>query len=159
MRDWKRIIKLSLPVKMRLGRGLRQVLNLTTGNAVGMAQDAEVWKDGVVDDMRVIGQRTPIESLLRNKFGAGISIEGYEPSNIVYFNSEPNASESVDGRYPGTAREDAVFMTPMSFVDIGADFVVRVPEGVNADEVAAMLARYVFQGIKFKVNRYENNQS
>lgn len=149
--NWVKIIKLALPASMRLGRGLREVVKTVTLRPVADAEEAERWKGAVVDAMKYIGQRAAMLELLRREFGEGIAFGPYEPSQIVYFSPTAGATEAEGGRYPGVARGDAVWMTPMSAVDLGADFTVTVPRGVDGTQVEAMLRRYIFMGVNFKI--------
>lgn len=149
--NWDRIVRLTLPTSLRLGRGMRCVLMGVLCRAIGDAEDAERWKCGLLEDMRYIGQREPLEELLRAKFGAGVTIGRYEPSNVAYFSAEAGAQEVDDGRYPGTGSGVAVYMTPMAYVDLGYDFCVNIPRGTDVAAVADVVRRYVFEGVNFKI--------
>ncbi len=140
-----------MPPELRGGRKLRCVIDACLGRVVADAQEAESWSGALVEEMQYIGQQAPLQQLLDERFGEGCVIGDYEPADVVYFSPIAGAGEEADGRYPGTTRAEAVWVTPMSMVDVGCDFSVTVPSTVNVGEVDAFIRRYIFSGINFKI--------
>lgn len=150
--DWKRLVKLMLPIRLRHGKRIQRLIGGLVGQTMTDAEIAERHKDAMIKTARMLGQKMVVEQVLRERYGDGIEIRGQEDGLVVIFGYETPAEDFVrlcPDVAAGSAR--AVLITDVAGTDVGCDFVVEVPPEVDTDEVRELVRGMVFAGVGFRV--------
>ncbi|MBQ9255017.1 MAG: hypothetical protein IJ180_09630 [Bacteroidales bacterium] len=140
--NWKRVILLMLPIRLRRSRFFYVLLWALTRWTRRKYDEQEAYTRGVIEDMRYTSQYASLEKLLQKRFGGGIEIvDDEEVENITYVRPDKDEERTY---IPMIVRNDRE-------VVIKRDFIVLVPSGVDKEQVRVMIERYVFCGIYFEV--------
>lgn len=107
---------------------------------------AKLRKEYLKWEHKHIGQKDVLEELLEEKFGSGISIEGQEDGGVIILRERGSAGETVVFQ-----KKKATVLPSVMKSDVGVDFRVVVPMGVDKEEVEAYVRRYVLAGVGFRV--------
>lgn len=102
-----------------------------------------------VQDLRYTSQIKVIKELLKKKFGEGIEIEDSSQSNItLMYKNDLQERRTFIG---GSTQETRFFARPRSESNIGEDFTVKVPTGIDKKKVEDLINKYVFYGVGYSI--------
>lgn len=152
MINWSRLIELLLPIRLRKAKRYIALIDAMLSNTIADAQRGYQYHIDMIDEHKNIGQREVIEALVRDKFGIGIKILGQEDGRVVLFGKDREVK--IVGR-----EKQIIIITSVDRTDVGCDFIVQIPEGTDADAVAAYISKFILAGIGFRVEYITNTLS
>lgn len=148
--NWERLIRLMMPIRLRRGRCLQLLTGGLTEQTKTTADAAEQHKEAEKEGARRIGQKMVVEEWLRERYNTReITIRGQEDGKVVLFGVDKEEEEYV--RLCGVEKTEAVLITSVEETDVGCDFVVVVPPGVDKQDVAIALKGVVLTGVGYRV--------
>lgn len=114
------------------------------------------WRSEMIYESNITGQKIALVNLLNRRVeGSGNNISIAEKDDGGLFIG--TATESLDYLYMSTATENTdngEFPKEGELVTaLTADFVVYVPVGVNVDQVAEIVDRYVIAGYDYEIQQ------
>lgn len=153
MRNWNNTIGLLLPVKLQRSIKLRRLLQVLLSRTVDDALRAEQRKEAMKAEHRHIGQGAVLLGLLNEQFGPGVTLSGQEDGLVVLVGARGSDYErwATASRVATSDGHDALIVPSVANSDVGVDFVVTVPSGSDVAAVKALVRRYVFAGVGFRV--------
>lgn len=152
MINWSRLIELLLPIRLRKAKRYIALIDAMLSNTIADAQRGYQYHIDMIDEHKNIGQREVIETLVRDKFGIGIKILGQEDGRVVLFGKDREVK--IVGR-----DKQIIIITSVDRTDVGCDFIVQIPEGADAEAVAAYISKFILAGIGFRVEYITNTLS
>ena len=158
MRNWNNTIGLLLPVKLQRSVKLRRLLQVLLSVTVGDALRAEQRKEAMKAEHRHIGQGAVLLGLLNEQFGPGVTLSGQEDGLVVLVGARGSDYErwATASRVATSSGHSALIVPSVANSDVGVDFVVTVPAGSDVAAVKALVRRYVFAGVGFRVQEASN---
>lgn len=157
--NWTRLIKLMLPIRMRRGERLLALIEGLCGQTMTDAYIAERYKEREKEAARMLGQRMVVEEALKSRFGHEVQMYGQEDGAVMLFgdvNAEPPYRMICTG---SKDRNKAVLITDVEGADVGCDFRVEVPEGVDLKAVEKFLDGLVLAGVGYRVEYRNENEN
>lgn len=154
MRNWNNTIGLLLPVKLQRSVKLRRLLQMLLSRTVDDALRAERRKEELKAEHLHIGQAAVLLSLLRERFGQTVTLSGQEDGQVVLVGARGGDYErwATGSRVAASSGHDALIVPSVANSDVGVDFVVTVDAGTDVAAVSAMVRRYAFAGVGFRVD-------
>lgn len=143
--NWKRFILLMLPVRLRESKVLYTLLWSLTAYTRQKYDEEYTKIQGLIKELGFTSQTAGLLYLLRNKFNQGITIEDGTQQQLSLFWGDDDDSETFIGG------SEEFFALGDEDVYDGVDFRVKVPDGVNKDDIRVFVNRYVFCGLKYEV--------
>lgn len=158
MRNWNNTIGLLLPVKLQRSVKLRRLLQVLLSRTVDDALRAERKKEELKSEHLHIGQSAVLLSLLRERFGQTVTLSGQEDGQVVLVGARGGDYErwATASRVATSNSHEALIVPSVANSDVGVDFVVTVDAGTDVSAVKALVRRYVFAGVGFRVDEREN---
>ncbi len=158
MRNWNNTIGLLLPVRLQRSVKLRRLLQLLLSRTVGDALRAERRKEELKAEHLHIGQSAVLLTLLRERFGQTVSLSGQEDGRVVLLGSRGSGYErwATGSKVSAAGDQEALIVPSVANSDVGVDFVVTVDAGTDVAAVKALVKRYAFAGIGFRIDEREN---
>lgn len=149
--NWTKMIQLMLPIRMRHGERLQALMAGLCGRSIADSLEAERYKESEKVEARKLGQQMVVEEALRARYGEEVMLYGQEDGLVVLF-----GYVSQDTQYrkicPGSKDANkAVLITDVDGTDVGCDFRVEVPDGVDVKAVEKFLDGLVLAGVGYRV--------
>ena len=96
--------------------------------------------------------------LLNEQFGPGVTLSGQEDGLVVLVGARGGDYErwATASRVATSNGHSALIVPSVTNSDVGVDFVVTVPAGSDVAAVKALVRRYVFAGVGFRVQEASN---
>lgn len=147
--DWERVMRQMLPIKLRRGGVLLLVYALCSITR-RIAVQAWQWVKTLLNRLAYTSQVKAMRALLNDVYDPVrrriVLIDGSD-GNVLLFAAEP------PHRVICSANDEAtrVIVVPHSLTTIGCDFIVRVPQGVDIEDITGFIKSYVFCGLSFRI--------
>ena len=155
MRNWNNTIGLLMPVKLQRSVKLRRLLQMLLSRTVDDALKAESRKEEMKAEHRHIGQGGVLLQLLRERFGNTVTMSGQEDGLVVLVGARDGDPQYWKFASASRVATDALIVPSVANSDVGVDFVVTVDAGTDVAAVKALIKRYVFAGVGFRVDERE----
>lgn len=155
MRNWNNTIGLLMPVKLQRSVKLRRLLQMLLSRTVYDALKAESRKEEIKAEHRHIGQGAVLLQLLRERFGNTVTMSGQEDGLVVLVGARDGDPQYWKFASASRVATDALIVPSVANSDVGVDFVVTVDAGTDVAAVKALIKRYVFAGVGFRVDERE----
>lgn len=152
--NWQQIMRQMLPIKLRRGGVLLLVYALCSITR-RIAVQAWQWVKTLLNRLAYTSQVKAMRALLNDVYDPVrrriVLIDGSD-GNVLLFAAEP------PHRVICSASDEAtrVIVVPQSLTTIGCDFIVRVPQGVDIEDITGFIKSYVFCGLSFRVEVISN---
>ena len=140
--NWKRYIKLMLPIRLRNSRLLFAIIWALTHYTRRKYDEEKQAIHALLQDLKYNSQVKSLLELLREKFSKQIEIIDDTNLDEISFVRPDNLDENTF--LP-------MMVKPDNDIVLQRDFIVLVPEGVDKDKVRDFVERYVFCGVYFEV--------
>lgn len=145
--NWERYILQAMPVRKRGGiRYYLLIWYLTSWIRKKWKEDKE-YIESLEEELRYTSQVLEIKELIEKHYGIEIEIEDYRDAKLSFVYSQGSIERTIVSR----EKEDSWYVIGREDEDAGWDFRIRVPEGVDKEDVKAYVKRYVFPGLKFEI--------
>lgn len=152
--DWQRVMMQMLPIKLRRGGVLLLVYALCSITR-RIAEQAWQWVKTLIDRLAYTSQVQAMRALLNDVFDSSQRriqlIDGSDGNVLLFGLQQPHRVLCSANK-----AETRVIIVPQSMTTIGCDFIVRVPQGVDIDDITGFIKSYVFCGLSFKVEVITN---
>lgn len=155
MRNWNNTIGLLMPVKLQRSVKLRRLLQMLLSRTVDDALKAESRKEEIKAEHRHIGQGAVLLQLLRERFGNTVTMSGQEDGLVVLVGARDGDPQYWKFASDSMVATNALIVPSVANSDVGVDFVVTVDAGTDVAAVKALIKRYVFAGVGFRVDERE----
>jgi hypothetical protein len=155
MRNWNNTIGLLMPVKLQRSVKLRRLLQMLLSRTVDDALKAESRKEAIKAEHRHIGQGAVLLQLLRERFGNTVTMSGQEDGLVVLVGAREGDPQYWKFASASKVATNALIVPSVANSDVGVDFVVTVDAGTDVAAVKALVRRYVFAGVGFRVDERE----
>ena len=152
--DWQRVMRQMLPIKLRRGGVLLLVYALCYVTR-RIAEQAWQWVKTLIERLAYTSQVQAMRALLNDVFDPlqrRIRLIDGSDGNVLLFGSQQPHRVICSANDTATR----VIVVPQSMTTIGCDFVVRVPQGVDIDDITGFIKSYVFCGLSFRVEVITN---
>ena len=152
--NWQRIMRQMLPIKLRRGGVLLLVYALCSITR-RIAEQAWQWVKKLIDRLAYTSQVQAMRALLNDVFDPlkrRIQLIDGSDGNVLLFGlQQPHRVICSANK-----AETRVIVVPQNMTTIGCDFIVRVPQGVDIDDITGFIKSYVFCGLSFRVEVITN---
>ena len=120
-----------------------------------IAEQAWQWVKKLIDRLAYTSQVQAMRALLNDVFDPlkrRIQLIDGSDGNVLLFGlQQPHRVICSANK-----AETRVIVVPQNMTTIGCDFIVRVPQGVDIDDITGFIKSYVFCGLSFRVEVITN---
>lgn len=149
--NWKKLIKLMLPIRLRGGERLMALIEGLAGQTMTDSYLSEMYKEAEKAEAKMQGQRKVVEETLKARYGQGVTLKGQEDGRVVLFGFGQQEADYRKICPDASDPTKAVLITDVAGTDVGCDFRVVVPQGVDVKAVERFLDGIVFAGVGYRV--------
>lgn len=147
--NFQTLVRLLLPTWLRNAR-IVQLLHSLLARVQQQLALASAYINKTKFDMRFTCQRQSFETLLKHYFGNESYILDHEEiSNILIFGQNDPYIQIVPD--PNSPLSPTIITPSAMAVFNWYDLDIYVPYGTNAEQVEALLRRYIFNGIRYRI--------
>ena len=152
--NWQRVMRQMLPIKLRRG-GVLLLIYALCSITRRIAEQAWQWVKTLIYRLAYTSQVQAMRALLNDVFDPlkrRIQLIDGSDGNVLLFGLQQPHRVVCSAK----KAETRVIVVPQSMTTIGCDFIVRVPQGVDIDDITGFIKSYVFCGLSFKVEVITN---
>lgn len=145
--NWILLIKHLLILRLRDAELLKAWLLSLISFTSSKYDSDEVWKEDLINDLKVCPQRLAFEKLLNDEFdyiNRSIIVEDGTDGDVTIWSN--NETILIAGN-----TTPVVFVTPMSETSVGSDVIIKIPTYLEAATIMSYCKRYLFVGIGIKI--------
>ncbi|MDY6381391.1 MAG: hypothetical protein SPK52_02185 [Synergistales bacterium] len=143
MINWLRYILQAIPVRLRKSVKLFTLIWCLTAWTRERWKEEKEYVDGLITELRYTSSVIMIKELIENHFNISVEIVNSGEVMISYVYQRDDNRRAIAGYN--------LMAIPMQETDIGYDFKIRVPVGIDKEAVYRFVSRYVFLGLRYEI--------